>query len=77
MTIKINTEEDIAQMRIAGRLASEVLDYITPHIQPGITTKQIDLLCAEAMEKQGKGEMAVGWLCVSTFISTWLMALFF
>ena len=61
MTIKINTEEDIAQMRIAGRLASEVLDYITPHIQPGITTKQIDLLCAEAMEKQGTKSACIGY----------------
>ena len=61
MTIKINSDEDIAQMRIAGRLASEVLDYITPHIQPGMTTKQIDLLCAEAMEKQGTKSACLGY----------------
>ena len=61
MTIKINTAEDIAQMRIAGRLASEVLDYITPHIKPGITTKEIDLLCAEAMQKQGTKSACLGY----------------
>ncbi len=32
-------------MRIAGRLASEVLDYITPFVKPGITTGRIDELC--------------------------------
>ena len=40
-------------MRIAGRLASEVLDYLTPHIKPGITTREIDRLAAEYMKKQG------------------------
>jgi methionyl aminopeptidase len=30
MSIHINTAEDIEGMRVAGRLASEVLDYITP-----------------------------------------------
>ncbi len=29
------------------------------------------------VDAPGKGEMAVGWLCVSTFISTWLTACFF
>ncbi|CAH1386713.1 methionine aminopeptidase [Candidatus Nitrotoga sp. M5] len=36
-------------MRIAGRLASEVLDYITPFIQAGITTGEIDRLCHDYM----------------------------
>jgi methionyl aminopeptidase len=44
MTITIKTAEDIAGMRVAGRLASEVLDYLTPHIQAGVTTNQIDKL---------------------------------
>ncbi|MGB7181805.1 MAG: type I methionyl aminopeptidase, partial [Burkholderiaceae bacterium] len=38
MPIEIKTSEDIAAMRVAGRLASEVLDFITPHVQPGIST---------------------------------------
>ena len=42
MSITIKSAEDIEGMRVAGRLASEVLDYITPHIKPGITTKEID-----------------------------------
>ena len=38
MSITIKSAEDIEGMRVACRLASEVLDYIAPHIQPGITT---------------------------------------
>ena len=36
---------DIQKMRIAGRLASEVLDFITSHVKPGATTGDIDRLC--------------------------------
>ena len=45
MTITINNESDIAQMRIAGRLGSEVLDYITPFVVQGVTTGRLDKLC--------------------------------
>ncbi len=45
MSISIKTPQEIEKMRIAGRLASEVLDYIAPFIQPGITTNEIDKLC--------------------------------
>ncbi len=36
-------------MRVAGRLAAEVLDYITPFVKPGITTGEIDRLCHDYM----------------------------
>jgi len=45
MAITIKNELDIAKMRVAGKLASEVLDFITPHVQPGITTGELDKLC--------------------------------
>lgn len=45
----IKTAEDIAAMRIAGRLAAEVLDYITPFIKAGVTTAEIDRLCLDYM----------------------------
>ncbi len=45
MTISIKTQQEIEKMRIAGRLASEVLDYITSFVQAGITTGEIDRLC--------------------------------
>lgn len=49
MTIVIKTEEDIAKMRVAGRLASEVLDYITPFVKAGISTGELDKLCHDYM----------------------------
>ncbi len=45
MTITINNADDIAKMRIAGRLGSEVLDYITPFVVQGVTTDELDKLC--------------------------------
>lgn len=36
-------------MRVAGRLASEVLDYITPFVNPGVTTDELDRLCHDYM----------------------------
>ncbi|MCV2423136.1 type I methionyl aminopeptidase [Paucibacter sp. DJ2R-2] len=44
MTITIKSGADIPALRIAGRLASEVLDMLTPHVKPGITTEQLDKL---------------------------------
>ncbi|WP_377154237.1 type I methionyl aminopeptidase [Roseateles sp. UC29_93] len=44
MTITIKTGADIDAMRIAGRLASEVLDMLTPHVKPGVTTDHLDKL---------------------------------
>ena len=44
MAITIKSAEDIAAMRVAGRLASEVLDMLAPHVRPGITTDEIDRL---------------------------------
>ena len=49
MTISLKTPADIEAMRIAGRLASEVLDYLTPHVRPGVTTKEIDQLAHDYM----------------------------
>lgn len=41
----IHTADDFDGMRKAGRLAAEVLDFITPHVQPGVTTERLDKLC--------------------------------
>ena len=49
MPAVIKTADDIAGMRIAGRLASEVLDFITPYVKAGITTGELDRLCHEYM----------------------------
>ena len=49
MTTIIKTPDEIEGMRIAGRLGSEVLDYITPFVKPGVTTGELDRLCHEYM----------------------------
>ena len=45
MTVTIKTAEDIEKMRIAGRLAAEVLEMIEEHVKPGVTTEALDRLC--------------------------------
>ena len=43
--IPIHKSEDFAAMHRAGKLAAQVLDYITPHVQKGVTTSALDQLC--------------------------------
>ena len=45
MAISLKTPEEIEKMRIAGRLASEVLDMIEEHIKPGVTTEELNTIC--------------------------------
>ncbi len=45
MSITPKTPEQIEKMRVAGRLAAEVLDYITPFVKPGMSTGELDRLC--------------------------------
>jgi methionyl aminopeptidase len=45
MPATIKTPEEIEKMRVAGRLAGEVLKMIRPHVQPGITTSELDRIC--------------------------------
>ncbi|HVA55075.1 MAG TPA: type I methionyl aminopeptidase [Gammaproteobacteria bacterium] len=45
MPVTIKTPEEQAKMRVAGQLAAAVLDMIEPHVQPGITTDELDRLC--------------------------------
>ncbi len=45
MSINIKTPEEIERMRIAGKLAADVLEMITPHVQAGITTDELDRIC--------------------------------
>ncbi len=45
MNVSIKTPEDQDRMRVAGRLAAEVLDMIGEHIVPGVTTEELDRLC--------------------------------
>ncbi|MFO1219895.1 MAG: type I methionyl aminopeptidase [Burkholderiaceae bacterium] len=49
MSITLKTAEDIAAMRVACRLASEVLDMLEPHVKPGVTTERLDQLAHDHM----------------------------
>lgn len=49
MAVSIKSQQDIEAMRLAGRLASEVLDFISPHVRPGVTTEALDQLCHDHM----------------------------
>lgn len=49
MSVVIKTHEEIQKMKVSGRLASQVLDYIEPFVKPGITTEELDRLCHEYM----------------------------
>jgi methionyl aminopeptidase len=45
MPITVKNAEEIEKMRVAGRLAAEVLRMIAPHVRPGVTTGELDRLC--------------------------------
>lgn len=45
MTVSIKTPDDIAKMRIAGRLAAQVLEMIEEHVKVGVTTDELNTLC--------------------------------
>jgi len=55
MAISLKTPEQIAKMRIAGRLAAEVLDMITEHVVPGVTTEELNTLCHNHIVNIQKG----------------------
>ncbi len=52
MSVSIKTAEQIDRMRTAGKLASEVLDFITPHVKPNVTTDELDALCHAYMVEE-------------------------
>lgn len=45
MSVTAKTPDEIAHMRVAGRLAAEVLDFIGPYVKPGVSTNKLDQLC--------------------------------
>ena len=51
--IKVHGPEAFAGMRNAGRLVAEALDYITPFVQPGVTTDALDQLCHDFIVQRG------------------------
>ncbi len=45
MSVIIKTADEIAKMRLAGRLAAEVLEMIAEQVVPGVTTAELDQIC--------------------------------
>ncbi|MDM3872215.1 type I methionyl aminopeptidase [Porticoccus sp. W117] len=45
MTVTLKTPEQIEKMRVAGRLAAEVLEMIEPHVVAGVSTEELDRIC--------------------------------
>ena len=59
--VYLHTAKDFDAMRKAGRLASSVLDYITPFVQPGITTNWLDELCETFIRDHGAVPAPLGY----------------
>ncbi len=51
--IELHGPADFEGMRKAGKLAAEVLDMVTPHVVPGVTTEELDKLCDDFTRKNG------------------------
>jgi len=51
MPVVLKSSEELERMRISGRLASEVLDFIAPHVKAGVTTGRLNDLCHDYMVK--------------------------
>ncbi|HLU13998.1 MAG TPA: type I methionyl aminopeptidase [Arenimonas sp.] len=62
MDYTIKTPEEIAAMRVAGRLAAEVLQVVAPYVKPGVSTAELDRICHEHIVKvQGAIPANVGY----------------
>lgn len=52
-SIKIHDAEGLEGMRAAGRLAAQTLDFIAPHVLPGVRTDELDRLCETFIRDHG------------------------
>ncbi|WP_193181486.1 type I methionyl aminopeptidase [Nisaea sediminum] len=59
--IKLHGPLDFQGMRQAGKLAAETLDYLTPYVQPGVTTEELDRLCHDFILKHGATPAPLGY----------------
>jgi len=58
---RIHGPEDFKGMRKAGRLAAETLDYLTPHVRPGVSTGELDRLCEAFIRDRGAVPAPLGY----------------
>jgi methionyl aminopeptidase len=62
MPVTVKTPDQIEKMRIAGRLAAEVLELLVPHVKPGASTEDLDRIAYEhIVEVQGAVPANVGY----------------
>ena len=62
MPVTFKTPEQIDRMRVAGRLAAEVLEMLVPHVKPGVSTEEIDQLAyRHIVDVQGAVPANVGY----------------
>lgn len=54
MTIKIKTAHEIEKMKVAGKLAAEVLEMIGPYVKPGVTTEELNDICHDYIVNKQK-----------------------
>ena len=59
--IVVYNPEDFEKMRRAGKLAAEVLDYITDYVDVGVTTGELDDLCRKYIESHGAISACLGY----------------
>ena len=75
MTVTIKTPQEQEQMRLAGRLAADVLDMIGEHVQAGVTTEQLDAIChAFIVDVQGAIPAPLNYRGFPKSICTFAMA---
>ena len=55
MNVTIKNPEEQEKMRVAGRLAAEVLDMIGPYVVPGVTTEELDRAATTTLSGAARG----------------------
>lgn len=70
MSVSIKTPEDIAKMRVVGRMAAKVLEQIGEYVVPGVTTARIDDLCNQMILDQGAISACIGYKGYPKYVCT-------
>ncbi|WP_218079276.1 type I methionyl aminopeptidase [Anthocerotibacter panamensis] len=59
--VEIKSGRELKKMRAAGRLAAQLLEYIRPYVQPGVTTEELDRLCEAWTQAHGAVSAPYGY----------------
>src|SRR4051812_4043452 len=61
MNIVIKNPREIEQMRLAGKLAAEILEKVADFVRPGVTTGEVDKFAAGLMAEAGCKSAFLGY----------------